>query len=146
MLNLGKTCLGLWNFELQKSFFYLFISFSLSLTIYLSLICESMRMMIKITTFFFLLYSLSHTHFLSLPIYLYFFLFLSISLFTIIFKENNLIYLNPFHINPLAVVCGTGGWADSAPPPNISAPDGARRLFFWYNVHQSKIYQQKKEF
>ena len=32
--------------------------------------------------------------------------------------------LNPFHTNPLAVVCGS----------NISAPDGARRLFFFVRI------------
>ena len=50
--------------------------------------------------------------------------------------------VNPFHTNPLVVVYGMGGGRAIRPPPppaNISAPDGARRLFFWYNMHLSKI-------
>ena len=38
------------------------------------------------------------------------------------------IRFNPFPTNPLVVVYGMGG-ADSA-TPNISAPEGARRLIF----------------
>ena len=47
--------------------------------------------------------------------------------------------LNPFGANPLVVVCGMGG-VDST-IINISAPEGARRLVFWHNVHISQINQ-----
>ena len=35
--------------------------------------------------------------------------------------------VNPFHTNPFVVACGMRGGGDSA-PPEISAPEGARRL------------------
>ena len=45
---------------------------------------------------------------------------------------------NPFRTNLLVVVYGMGG--PIRPPPNISAPEGAKRLIFLYDVQLSKIY------